>query len=67
MPPSDVKASGPPDDFGNRNLFLDCLLGVIGLCERTVSALADQGVDLPPAAPQTKGTADGPPPGPMLR
>lgn len=67
MPPSDARVSAPPDDFGNRNLFLDCLLGVIGLCERTVSALADQGADAPPVAPQATGTAGVPPPGPMLR
>lgn len=66
MPPSDATGPAPPDDFGNRNTFLDCLLGVIGLCERTVSALADQSVDPPPAAPST-GAPDTPIPGPMLR
>jgi hypothetical protein len=44
----------PPDSFTDRNSFLDCLLGVIGLCERTIAALAAEVDPQDPADPSSE-------------
>ena len=70
MPPSDAHQSAPnsaPDDYVNRNAFLDCLLGIIGLCERTVTALSNQSEDPAPAPSEAHPTAAAAPDGALLR
>jgi hypothetical protein len=54
----------PPDRFQERNAFLDCLLGVIGLCERTLGAIADE---VEPAGPDEAPAPAPAPVGPILR
>lgn len=52
-------------EFDRRNAFLDFLLGLISLSERTVSTVAD--LAEPAAPPPRQPGRHAPPPGPLLR
>lgn len=53
------------DGFQERNAFLDLLLGLISLSERTLAAAVDLAEPAAPARIRTPPQA--PPPGPILR
>ena len=56
---------GPATLYDERNPFLDFALGAVAVAERTVTALAEAGDPLAPAAPRV--THGEPPYGPILR